>query len=169
MFKEFCSIDVETSGLSYNRGDRVLEYAAVKFNTVDILEEKCTLINVPCIIHPDAQRVHGIDVSMLSRKPDPKTAWDDFLQFIDDSTLVAHNAKFDVNFIRMELNRFGKRFTNPIFCTLIQARKQFPHLENYRLETVATSVLGAIPSEYRLHRALDDARLVAHVWMKMNK
>ncbi len=169
MQKEFCSVDVETSGLSYNRGDRVLEYAMVKFNNEDILEEKSTLINVPCIIHPDAQRIHGIDVSMLSGKPDPRTAWDDFLQFIDESTLVAHNAKFDVNFIRMELGRIGKKFTNPIFCTLIRARKQFSYLENYRLETVANKVLGAVPSEYRLHRALDDARLVAHVWMKMNK
>ncbi len=162
-------IDMETSGLSPAGGDRVIECAAVKIQHDRIVSELSTLINAPCKIHREAVKVHEITSEMLKGQPDPNQAWASFLNFIGDAPLIAHNAKFDIGFIRMELSLLGKRLTNKSICTLLLARKRFPHLDNYRLETVARYLLGDIPIDCQLHRALGDARLVAYIWMAMEE
>jgi len=163
----YFAIDVETSGLRPVGGDRVIECAAVKIFQGKIVSEFNTLINVPGRIHPDAQRVHGISRDMLYNQPAPEEAWANFLRFVGKAPLIAHNARFDMNFIRHELSRLGKRLTNKSICTLRLARRRYLRLPNHRLETVARHVLGTIPKDCRLHRALDDTRLVAKLWLAM--
>ena len=162
-----CAIDVETSGLSPNRGDRVIECAAVMIEHGEIVSEFSTLINAPCKIRSSARRIHGITSSMLKDQPLPLEAWGRFLDFVGSAALVAHNIRFDANFIRHELARLGKSLPNSNICTMIMARRLYPFLLNHRLETVARHVLGAIPPDCQLHRASGDARLVARMWLAM--
>lgn len=151
------------------RGDRVIEYAAVMIRDGAVISELTTLVNTPCNIHPVAQRTHGIDASMLAGQPTSEDAWQRFMNFIGQAPLIAHNARFDMNFIKYELGRLGKRLSNKTVCTLRLARRRYPNLSNHRLETVARHVLGEIPDDCRLHRALDDARLVARLWMALEE
>lgn len=161
------AIDVETSGLSQYGSDRVIEYAAVKIYNGEIVSEFSTLIYAPCPIHHEAKRVHGITREMLHDKPKPDDAWLLFLEVVGKAPLIAHNAKFDMGFIRHELARMGKRLSNKSICTLRLARKRYPRLTSHKLESVARHVLGEIPADCRLHSALGDARLVARIWMAM--
>ena len=163
-----CAIDVETSGLSPFRGDRVIELAAVMIGDGEIVEEFSTLINAPCTIHLSAKRLHGISRAMLKNQPGPAEAWKRFQLFVGDAPLIAHNAQFDMEFIRYELSGLKKHLSNRSICTLRLARRRYPRLPRHRLEDVARHVLGEIPKDCRLHRALGDARLVARLWMALN-
>lgn len=156
--------DVETSGLSPACGARVIEIGAVAVQDGQLAAEFSTLIGVDCDIHWAAQRVHGISRTMLRGQPQPAEVWPAFLDFVEDAPLLAHNARFDASFLRHELGLLGLGLGNPIHCTLEASRRHFPRLASHRLETVARHVLGAVPDDCRLHRALGDARLLAQVW-----
>lgn len=168
MNSRYVVIDVETSGLSPLRGGRVIEVAAVELREGEIISEFSSLINAPCVIHPSAGRVHGITGRMLRSAPAPEEIWPAFLEFAGSSPLVAHNAPFDMGFIRHELALLGRSLANRSICTLRLARRRYPHLPSRRLEALARFLLGEIPADCRLHRALGDARLAALVWLAMN-
>lgn len=162
--QSWVAIDFETSGLNC-KTDRVIEYAAIRIYGGNFVGELTTLIDVPCRIQTAAKRIHGINHKMLTGQPRPAQAWSDFIEFIGSSSLIAHNADFDFNFLRSELGRLGCSISNKSICTLQLARRRYPNLDNHRLETVARHVLGEIPADCRLHRALNDARLVAYLWL----
>ena len=159
-------VDVETTGLSAV-SDRVIEIGAVLLEGGEIVAEYGTLIEVDAPIHWAAQRVHGISREMLRGQPVPEAVWPAFAGFVGESILVGHNVRFDLDFIRRELARCGFALQNRSTCTVHLARKRLPHLPNHRLETVARHLLGELPEECRLHRALDDARLAARVWLAL--
>ena len=105
---------------------------------------------------------------MLAGQPSPETAFPALHAFLRGSTLVCHNAGFDLGFLRAEFARCGLALPNPYRCTLQLSRRRYPHLPNHRLETVARHILGKIPADLQLHRALADAVITAQVWMAMN-
>ena len=105
---------------------------------------------------------------MLRNAPHPETVVDEFRQFFGDSTLIAHNAPFDIEFLRAEMARIGQVFSPRNHCTLKLSRR-YLDLLNYRLETVALHLLGKLPNNPTYHRALDDARLVAEIWLEMTR
>ena len=156
--------DTETSGLSPARGDRIIEVAAVAVRGGLVEAEFSTLINTDCEIHWAARQVHGISRTMLSGQPTPEEVWPAFIDFIGAAPLVAHNAAFDRRFLHHELGLLQRSLSNPIHCSLAASRRHFPRLRSYRLEEVARHVIGEIPRECRLHRALGDARLLAKIW-----
>lgn len=162
-------VDVETSGLSPQRGARVIEVGAVALARGEVVDEFSSLIRVGCTIHPAAGSVHGITAAMLRGAPGPEKVWRDFLAFVGRSVLIAHNAPFDLRFIRHELALLGLPLANRSHCTLRLSRSRFPHLLSHRLEALARHLLGGVPDECRLHRALGDARLTARVWLAMNQ
>jgi DNA polymerase-3 subunit epsilon len=167
------AVDVETTGLFASRGDRIIEIGAVVVEGDRIGEEFHALISVQEHIPRSAQKVHGITEEMLIGKPKAEEVMPEFRKFLADSTLVAHNARFDMGFISYEFLLLGMGLTNPYHCTLELSRSLFPRLRNHKLETVYRHLCGRIPGEVKRHRALDDARLVARVWVelddKMNK
>jgi len=162
-------VDVETTGLATRNGGRVIEIGAVLVDGGAVVAEFGTLIGVAAPIHYGAQRVHGISAAMLRGEPEPHHAWPAFRDFVGAASLVAHNYHFDRGFILHELQLLGLQLPNQWHCTLRLARKLLPQLDNHRLATVATSLLGDIPPDCRLHRALDDARLTARVWLELKK
>jgi DNA polymerase-3 subunit epsilon len=162
-------VDVETSGLSARNGGRVIEIGAVAVAGGEIAAEFATLIDVDVAIHYGAQRVHGISKAMLRGKPLPAEVWPQLVDLVGASPLVAHNSPFDSAFIGHELALLGIPLANPWHCTVRLARKRLPHLPNHKLETVARHLLGDIPVDCRLHRALGDAQLTARIWLELTK
>jgi DNA polymerase-3 subunit epsilon len=162
-------VDVETTGLGTGNGGRVIEIGAVRVERGVIAAEFGTLIAVDAPIHYGAFRVHGISAAMLREQPGPDEVWPLFCDFVGGAPLVAHNYHFDRGFILHELALLGQQLPNSWHCTLRLARKLLPALNNHRLATVAAELLGPIPEDCRLHRALDDARLTARVWLELHK
>ncbi len=161
--------DVETTGFGPQRGARVIEIGAVMIADGNIISEFQSLINCGTVVSRQAQRVHGITNGMLFGQPCPEKVFPDFHKYISESTLVAHNAIFDISFLRYEFSRLGLGINNGYLCTMKMGRRNFPMLPNHKLETVAKHILGNLPPEIHRHRALDDARLTAMIWMEMMK
>ena len=160
-------VDIETTGLSPRRGDRVVEIGAVALENGECVAEFESLIDCGKRIPPDAQRIHGICTEMLIGQPNPETVFPGFLRFIAGSTLVAHNAGFDIGFLRSELGRLGLYMPNRYVCTLQMSRRLNPQLPNHKLDTVCHYLLDESDLNVNRHRALDDARLTAKIWLRM--
>lgn len=160
-------VDVETSGMSTGNGGRVIEVGAVAIEHGRITEEFESLINSGAAIHFGAFRVHGISETMLQGKPLPEQVWFGFRDFAGDAQLVAHNAPFDSAFIRHELARLGLDLPNRWHCTVRLARQKLPQLHNHKLDTVYRYLFGELPEAVKRHRALDDARMAARIWVEL--
>lgn len=160
--------DLETTGLSVERGHRIIEIGAVAVNEEIMEEEFQSLIYTDKPITKVAQKIHGITAEMLAKQPDAKEVLSAFRRFVGTSTLVAHNAAFDIAFLQREFMRARLLLNGRHKCTLMISRKLFPALPNYKLETVARH-LGIPANMRKLHRALEDARLAAQVWVEMGK
>jgi DNA polymerase III epsilon subunit len=167
--KKYIVFDIETTGLRLWRNDRIIEIGAVAIVSEDMAEEFHTLIDADKPITKAAQRIHGITSEMLTGQPRTREALTAFQRFIGNSTLVAHNTDFDIGFLGYEYSRIGQGLPNRHICTLKLSRKLYPGLPDYRLETVAKHILGIEIDKDRRHRALDDARLTARIWIGMRK
>ncbi len=161
------AIDVESTGFSPARGDRVIEIGAVVVEHRRIAGEFHSLVNIGQRVPLSAVRVHGITENMLAGEPGPQDVFPRFQDFIGGSVLLAHNAPFDVGFLRHEFGRLGMGLTNQYRCTLALSRRRFPNLRDHKLETVYRHLFGPPPEGTRIHHALDDARMVALVWLEM--
>jgi DNA polymerase-3 subunit epsilon len=166
-FERVVIVDVETTGLSIAKAGRVIEIGAVAIENGSIVAELDTLIDTGAAISYGAYRVHGISESMLRGKPQPLDVWPAFLEFTSNSPLVAHNSPFDSAFVRNELSLVGKVLPNLWHCTVRLSRKHLPNLANHRLDTVYSHLFGEIPQTVKRHRALDDARLTAKIWLAL--
>ena len=188
-------IDVETTGLLPRKGDRVIEIGAIAIENRTVMEEFSTLIDPDRPIPAQVQQIHGITQEMLKGKPKPEEVMPEFAAFIRSSVLVAHNAKFDMAFIRHEFSRQKLSFNHHCICTLEMSQKHFPRLPNHKLANVYRHILGTDGSMMHLerctrnilgpeqvsgrsvswhekpqtHRALHDARMVATIWLAMER
>lgn len=160
-------IDLETTGFSPLRGDRIIEIAAVEVTDGCITSEFQSLVSVPKKIPAQATRIHGITNQMLSGQPGADEVFTAFRRFLGARDLVAHNARFDMTFLAHEMGRLGMFLSNSHFCTLQLSRRYLPSLPNHRLETVYRHLYGKLPEGVRQHRALGDARLTAAVWLAL--
>lgn len=132
------------------------------------MEEYSTLIDTNREINQQAMQVHGITREMLAGKPKPEEIMPEFGKFIQNSILVAHNAKFDMAFIRHEFHRQKLGFNHRYICTLEMSEERLPHLPNHKLATVYRHLMGAnVDILKQQHRALADARMVAAIWLAM--
>ena len=172
-------IDVETTGLDPAKGHRIIEIGAVAMENEQLVSEFQSLVHVSTPIPRHVSKIHGITNAMLVGQPTPEKIYPEFKDFISDSLLIAHNAEFDVGFLRSEFSRLNLRIQNPSICTLKRSRRRYPRLPNYKLSTVYKHLVGTDGDMFRKpegigmcpqiqqHRALDDARMVAAIWMAM--
>lgn len=162
--------DVETTGLSPASRHRIIEIGAVAIQEGESVSEFHSLINPARSVPKTIQEIHGIDNEMLISQPPPEEVIPEFRDFIGASTLIAHNAKFDLSFLTHEFGRFGFSLANRSFCTLEISKELCPGLPNYRLETVYEHLFGNFEeSEVKRHRALVDARLTAKIWLELER
>jgi len=160
-------IDVETTGLDPRKGHRIIEIGAIAMENNQMISEYHSLIKVNYSIPLHVSKIHGITNDMLHNQPAPEQVYPELNIFIQNSILIAHNAKFDVGFLRSEFNRLNLRLNNQSLCTLAMSRRRYPRLPNYKLDTVYRHLIGDQPADAKRHRALDDARMVAAIWLAM--
>jgi len=165
----YVALDVETTGFSHRNGDRVIEIGAVAIKGQSIIAEFSSLIDVDKRIPWQVQQIHGITNEMLYGEPKPDEVLPEFYKFIAGSILVAHNASFDIGFLRHEFALLGMSLDNRSLCTLKMSRKLYPHLPDHKLETVSRYLLGEACRQMQMHRALDDAKLAGMIWLEMGK
>ena len=160
--------DTETTGLSPANGDKLVEIGCIEMvNRVETGRTFHTFLNPERPMDPAAFAVHGLSDSFLSDKPLFEDKVEDFLDFIDDSPLVAHNASFDFGFINAELagcGRLNVAMTRMV-DTLVLARTKFPGAK-HSLDALCTR-FGIDRSHRVLHGALLDAQLLAQVYVEL--
>jgi DNA polymerase III epsilon subunit family exonuclease len=160
---DFVVVDVETTGAK-SPPCRITEIGAYRVSGGRIAGEFQTLINPEAYIPQFITELTGITNQMVQDAPTFADVAPQFLDFIGDAVLVAHNAPFDVGFLNYELGRVfpGQKLANPQLCTVRLARRVFPGLDNYKLHTVAAYF--SIDIENR-HRAADDAHATAMIFL----
>lgn len=155
----FVAFDFETTGL-YPAQDKIVEFGAVKFKGGAVVDTFQQLANPGIPITEDAARISGIDSDMVVSAPPVAEVLPRFVEFLGEAVLVAHNAPFDLAFLRAALTSEGKGVgvgggvANTIIDTQILAQKAFPRQKSYSLQNLVGFL--AIPPN-QAHRALDDA------------
>ncbi|MHB8910820.1 MAG: 3'-5' exonuclease [Syntrophales bacterium] len=160
-------VDLETTGLHPRQGHRIIEIGAVAIEKGVITEEFTTLIDAGIPIPTRVQAIHGITDEMLEGQPKTEEVLPRFYTFIADGILIAHNAAFEVTFLRHEFARMKLGFPNRHVCTLEMSRRCFPRLSDHTLETVYLHLFPGADFTRQSHRALDDARMTAQIWLAM--
>jgi DNA polymerase-3 subunit epsilon len=161
--------DTETTGLDAAGADRLVEIGCVELvNKVETGATWHVYLNPDRDMPADAERVHGLSSAFLADKPRFAEVVADFLAFIGDAPLVAHNAGFDMGFVNAELRRAGR---GPIFAeraidTVELARKKFPGAK-HSLDALCTR-FGIDRSMRVFHGALLDAQLLAQVYVELS-
>ncbi|OIO00449.1 MAG: hypothetical protein AUJ51_10285 [Elusimicrobia bacterium CG1_02_56_21] len=156
----FNFIDVETTGLS-PRSARVCEVAAIGFCGAERVGTLSELINPGLPIPPEVSRIHGITDSMVKDSPSFGTVAPRLLAMLEGSVLVAHNADFDLGFLKAECERVGLRFPKLyVVDTLVIARKSWKFQSN-RLGNIAGEL--NISNE-NWHRALSDVEMTRKIF-----
>ena len=165
-------LDTETTGLSAEGGDRIIELGCV-----ELFARKLTGNNLHFYFNPerdsheDALKVHGISNEFLRDKPKFAQLTDDILSYLADAELIIHNAAFDIGFLNKELERVGKKplkaYVSGVIDTLAMAKEMFPGKRN-GLDALCDR-LGVDNSGRTLHGALLDAELLADVYINMTR
>ena len=155
----FVAFDLETTGLS-RYTDRITEIGAVLVENGEITAEFNTFADPQRKLDPENVKLTGITDEMLEGAPSQEEAIRAFLDFAGDRPLVAHNAAFDMGFLREGCARYGIEFTSPSVDTLILAQKLLPSLSKHKLDVVAKYL--HLP-EFNHHRASDDAATAARI------
>ncbi|AHC14667.1 3'-5' exonuclease [Salinispira pacifica] len=150
----FVAFDFETTGL-YSGSDRIVEFGAVKFKGNSILGEFGELVNPGIPIPEDAAKISGITDEMVAAKPAVEKMLDPFIEFIGDSILVAHNASFDMGFLRAALAGSGRSdIKNLLIDTQQLAKRAYPGQKSYSLQNLAGFLNFPLNTA---HRAVDDS------------
>ena len=148
------AFDFETTGLHAGI-DKIVEFGAVQFRDGTQTGSFEALCNPGIPIHPDAARVSGITDDMVAGQPSVPEVLQRFIDFVGDSVLVAHNAQFDLGFLRAALLEFGlPDMKNQVIDTQKLAQRAFPGQKSYALQNLVAH-LGIPPNT--AHRAKDDA------------
>lgn len=159
----FCIIDLETTGGNPDR-DQVFEVGMVKIENLKITEERSFMINPGKEIPEFVQRLTGIKQADVESSPNFSEVADEIRQFAGDSILVAHNTSFDIPFLNAKLKQNGREtLDNKVLCTNVMTKYMIPEIVNSNLEYMGKIFnLG----EVKVHRAVEDARLTAHLLLK---
>ena len=171
MAKKYIILDTETTGLEVQQGHRIIEIGAVLINDRNKSEEHFhSYINPTRLIDEEASKVHGIMNEDLIDKPLFEDIAEEFLEFIDGSTLVIHNAPFDVGFLNHELKLASSKYPAleeicKIEDSLAIARDKYPGQRN-SLDALA-SRFNISGYDRTFHGALLDANILADVYMAL--
>ena len=158
-------LDFETTGLSPDNGDRAIEIGAVRIEKGRVTDRFQKLMNPGMSVSSFIENYTGITNAMLRKAPPCKKVMTEFVDFIEDFDLVAHNASFDQRFLDAELKRIRRRYPGNFACSMLLSRRLFPDAPNHKLGTLVA--VNNIPNDGTFHRALADAEMTAHLWLRM--
>ena len=161
-------LDTETTGLSPQNGDRVVEIGCVELiNHIATGKTYQTYLNPQKPMEPSAEEVHGLSNEFLRNQPLFEEIFRDFLDFISDSPLVIHNADFDIGFLNSELKKVSQielKIDNAI-DTLKIARQKFPGAQN-SLDALCRR-FNITNYDRKYHGALLDSQMLADVYLEL--
>ncbi len=160
---EIVVFDIETTGLS-NRTCKIIEIGAVKIKGGEIIDRMDIFCDPEEHISEEITNLTSITDEMVAGAPKEREAVERFLEFAGDSMLVAHNANFDIGFIRVAAQRHSLPFENTFLDTVGLSKYVNPELKNHKLDTIVNHYkLG----DFHHHRASDDAEVLARIFMIM--
>ncbi|HIS52173.1 MAG TPA: PolC-type DNA polymerase III [Candidatus Onthomonas avicola] len=162
---EIVCFDIETTGLN-RETEYLTEIGAVVLKDGEITERYNTFVNPGKPIPWEVVRLTGITDEMVADAPSQSEALNDFLDWVGDRPLAAHNADFDMGFLALGCERMGRPFPNSSIDTLILAQNLLPDLGKYKLDIVANHL--NLP-EFNHHRASDDAATVGYMLIPFRK
>ena len=156
---EYVVFDIETTGFS-QLNDRIIEIGAVKVRNQHVVERYNAFVDPLRPLPAKIVELTGITDAMVRGKETIDKVLPDFLSFCGDAVLVAHNANFDMGFIRKNARDMNLPFPNEQIDTVTLARHLYPELKRHRLDTIAKH-LGIFMGSH--HRAVDDAETTANI------
>ncbi len=161
-YKDLVVFDIETTGFS-SVHDKIIEIGAVKIRDGLVIEEFSRFVNPERPIPMKITELTGISDQMVKDADTVESVIKEFYTFSQEATLVAHNAYFDMGFVRKNLRDFGMTMNNPVMDTVPLARFLFKDLKRHRLDVVAKH-LGIFMGAH--HRAIDDAITTGKIVLK---
>ncbi|MEY8415789.1 PolC-type DNA polymerase III [Tissierella praeacuta] len=162
-YSTYIVFDIETTGLS-PINDMITEIGAVKIKDGKVIDTYSQLINPERPIPELITKITGITDEMVKDKPTIKDVILDFINFIGDDVLVAHNATFDVGFIREKIKLVNMELNNPVLDTLELSRAVFPSLKSHKLNLIAKHLNVSLVNH---HRAVDDATATSEIFLRI--
>lgn len=165
-------VDTETTGLSAEGGDRIIEVGCVELLNRKLSgNNKHFYLNPDRDSHEDALKVHGISNEFLRDKPRFPDVVDELMDYLQGAEIIIHNAPFDVGFLNKELDRVGRpplrTVVDRVTDTLVMAKEMYPGKRN-SLDALCDR-LGVDNSGRTLHGALLDAELLADVYINLTR
>ena len=162
---EFVVFDIETTGLS-NRTCGITEIGAVKVKCGEVLERFNTFVNPEMPIPEEITKLTSITDDMVKDAPVIAEILPKFLEFVGDRLLIAHNAEFDVGFIREAAKRLDIPFNSPFLDTLALSRHINTDLKTHKLDSLAKYFKL---EDFHHHRACDDAEILSKIYFCMQE
>ncbi|ATG47914.1 DNA polymerase III subunit epsilon [Celeribacter ethanolicus] len=160
--------DTETTGLLPSQGDEICQIAALRVVNGKVVETESLdqLVNPGRAIPPSATAVHHITNEMVKDAPKIDVVGRQLHSFARGAVLVAHNAPFDLEFLRRHEAGIGAKFTNPVLDTVLLSAIVFGQSEEHTLDAISTRLGVKIPPEAR-HTAMGDTIATAEVFIKL--
>jgi DNA polymerase III subunit epsilon len=161
-------LDIETSGLDYKEGHRVIEIGCIELNRKEVGSHFHQYINPLKTLTEENMKIHGITNEFLEDKPLFEDVADDFLSFIQDSFIIAHNANFDVGFLNHELEKISKPTIDQdrVVDTVVIARNRFPG-QQVNLDALVKKLKVNSFIDREFHGALKDAKILTDVYLEL--
>ncbi len=159
---EYVVFDLETTGLM-KETDKIIEIGAVKVKNGEIVDRFSAFVNPSVALSEKIVNLTGITDDMLKDEPSEDVVLPEFCKFFGDAVLVAHNANFDVGFVRQWAKRNNLEINNTVVDTVELAKLLFPQLSRYKLDVVAKHLGVSLENH---HRAVDDAFCTAEIFVK---
>ncbi len=158
-------LDFETTGLSPDMGDRAIEIGAVLIENGKVTDRFQQLMNPGFRVNSFIQNYTGITNAMLKDEDSCRSVIKEFAEFINGYNLVAHNASFDKKFLDSEMAQARSQYQGKFACSMLTARRLYQRAPNHKLGTLVR--YKKLPTEGVFHRALADAEMTGHLWLKM--
>ena len=161
-------LDIETSGLSYSEGHKIIEIGCFELIDKEIGSFYHQYINPDKKLTQENTNIHGLTNEFLEPYPSFNEVCDEFLDFVKEDLIVAHNAQFDIGFLNNELEQSRKRLIpqNKIIDTLIIARDTFPG-QQINLDSLVKKLKLNTMVERTHHGALKDAKILTDVYLEL--
>ena len=160
---EYCVLDLETTGISY-KTEKITEVGIIKYKNGEIIDEFECFVNPEKPIPPKVVEITHITDDMVKDAETIDKVIPKIIDFIGDSVLVAHNADFDIGYLKYNFEKYGYKLENTYIDTLRLAKAIFPDLKKYKLGLIADSLKIKVDVA---HRALDDVKTLVAVFKVM--
>lgn len=160
--ESYVVFDLETTGFSAHQ-NRIIEIGAVKVVNGEVVDQFSEFVNPEVPIPYEIENLTGINDSMVMGSPTIEVILPKFMDFCEGSIMVAHNADFDMSFIKVNADRQGLPCEYTVLDTVALARVLMPHLGNFKLNNIAKHLGISLENH---HRAVDDATATGEIFMK---